>query len=335
MIKMSTKNFQYWKELVGLEETDFPQLIEINETNIDRASIVLTRLDDIEKKIASNTLVDIQVQPGWGATTLFRVVKSELDKGDLNLVLSFDYEKNKLDGTMTEREFEFATKWKLAKGITEIMREKPLQQNYMYDVFDFEDNGSTPWVGYLRKKSRRLEQLKDNETEFYKEFAFFERMSIVDCVNYFLTNFQIQSIFMYLFPRRVNEDGLNELVGMIKNSYDGKDIAPAAMREVYVCTPKVFKQIKNVYTRPFFDIQYRRYSAAEIYGMLVSTYTNEDTVFTTVNDVFDEEFISLEYNEKLTMVKIMQNVTKRVEDCLVGDTSDIPFRLTASAKKEV
>ena len=332
---MSTKNFQYWKELVGLEETDFPQLIEINETNIDRASIVLTRLDDIEKKIASNTLVDIQVHPGWGATTLFRVVKSELDKGDLNLVLSFDYEKNNLDGTMTEREFEFVTKWKLAKGITEIMREKPLQQNYMYDVFDFEDNGSTPWVGYLRKKRRRLDQLEDNETEFYKEFAFFERMSIVDCVNYFLTNFQIQSIFMYLFPRRVNEDGLNELVGMIKNTYDGKDIAPAAMREVYVCTPKVFKQIKNVYTRPFFDIQYRRYSAAEIYAMLVSTYTNEDTMFTTVNDVFDEEFISLEYNEKLTMVKIMQNVTKRVEDCLIGDTSDIPFRLTASVKKEV
>ena len=171
---MSSKNFQYWKELVGLEETDFPQLIEIKDENIDRASIVLTRLDDIEKKIASNTLVDIQVQPGWGATTLFRVVKNELDKGDLNLVLSFDYEKNKLDGTMTEREFEFATKWKLAKGIAEIMREKPLQQNYMYDVFDFEDIGTTPWVGYLRKKRRRLEELKDNVTEFYKEFAFFE-----------------------------------------------------------------------------------------------------------------------------------------------------------------
>ena len=58
-------------------------------------------------------------------------------------------------------------------------------------------------------------------------------------------------------------------------------------------------------------------------------------MFTTVNDVFDEEFISLEYNEKLTMVRIMENVTKRVEDCLVGDTSHIPFKLTAPAKKEV
>lgn len=333
---MSNRNFQYWKELVGLEETDFPQLIEINESNIDRASIVLTRLDDIEKKIASNTLVDIQVQPGWGATTLFRVVKNELDKGDLNLVLSFDYEKNVLDGTMKEQEFEFATKWKLAKGIAEIMREKPLQQNYMYEVFDFEDTGNTPWVGYLRKKRRRLDDLKDNEAQFYEEFAFFKRMSIVDCVNYFLTNFQIQSIFMYLFPRDVDEDGINELVAMIKNIYDGKSIAPAARREVYICTPRVFKLIKAVYDIPFCDIKYKRYSAAEIYGMLVSTYTNnEDTMFTRVNDVFDEEFISLEYSNRLTMVEIMERVTKRVEDCLVGDTSDIPFKLTVSAKKGV
>ena len=330
---MSTKNFQYWKELVGLEDTDFPRLIEIDDTNIDRASIVLTRLDEIEKKIASNTLVDIQVQPGWGATTLFRVVKNELDKGDLNLVLSFDYEKNVLDGTMTEREFEFATKWKLAKGIAEIMREKPLQQNYMYEVFDFEDTGKSPWVGYLRKKRRRLDDLNDNETQFYKEFAFFKRMSIVDCVNYFLANFQIQSIFMYLFPRNADEDGLYELVGMIKHIYDGKSIAPAAMREVYICTPKVFKLIKSVYDIPFCDIRYRRYSAAEIYGMLVSTYTNnEDALFTRVTDVFDEGFISLEYDEKLTMVEIMEKVTKRVEDFLIGDMRDIPFRLTAFCK---
>lgn len=58
-------------------------------------------------------------------------------------------------------------------------------------------------------------------------------------------------------------------------------------------------------------------------------------MFTSVNDVFHEEFITRAYNEKLSMVKIMENVTKIIEDSLEGDTASIPYKLTISGKSEV
>lgn len=332
---MSKENFIYWKELVGLEDTDFPQLIPLDESNIHKASIVSTRLVPIRNSISTNNLVSIQVQPGWGATILYKKIESDLKKDSKRLLVNYDFEKNKLDSSFTEEEFEFRTKWKLANGIADIMREVPMQQIYMYEVFGFEDDGSTPWVGHLRKKKKKLNECQENSKDFYEEFKFFDRLSIVDCVNYFLSNFQIQCVFMYLFPRKIAEDQLLELVGTIKNQYDGKTIAPAAMREVYVSTPKIFKMIKNVYTRPFFEIPYKRYSAAEMYSMLVSTYKNDDAMFSSVNDVFDEEFIIKAYSEKLSMAKIMEKVTKIIEDSLEGDTADIPYKLTVSGKSEV
>lgn len=332
---MSKENFIYWKELVGLEDTDFPQLIPLDESNIYKASIVSTRLLPIRNSISTNNLVSVQVQPGWGATVLFKKIESDLKKDSMKLLVNFDFEKNELDSSLTEEEFEFRTKWKLASGIADIMREVPLQQTYMYEVFDFEDTGTTPWVGHLRKKRKLLNECQNNAKDFYKEFKFFDKLSIVDSVNYFLANFQIQCVFMYLFPRKINEDSLLELVGMIKNKYDGMNITPAAMREVYVSTPKIFKMIKSVYTRPFYEISYKRYSAAEMYSMLVSTYKNDDAMFSSVNDVFDEEFIIKAYNEKLSMDKIMEKVTKIIEDTLEGDTANIPYKLTASGKSEV
>ena len=332
---MSKENFVYWKELVGLEDTDFPQLIPLDESNIHKVSIVSTRLLPIRNSISTNNLVSVQVKPGWGATTLFRKIEGDLKQDSIKLLVSFDFEKNELDGSLTEQEFEFRTKWKLASGIAKIMHDVPLQQTYMYEVFDFEDTGNTPWIGHWRKKSKKLDECKDSAENFYNEFRFFDRLSIVDCVNYFLANFQIQCVFMYLFPRKIAEDSLLELVGMIKNKYDGMNITPAAMREVYISTPQVFKMIKSVYTRPFYEISYKRYSAAEMYSMLVSTYKNDDVMFSSVNDVFDEEFIIKAYNEKLSMAKIMENVTKIIEDSLEGDTANIPYKLTVSGKSEV
>lgn len=93
--------------------------------------------------------------------------------------------------------------------------------------------------------------------------------------------------------------------------------------------------IKNVYTRPFYEIPYKRYSAAEMYSMLVSSYKNDDVMFSSVNDVFDEEFIIRAYNERLSMVKIMEKVTKIIEDSLEGDIANIPYKLTISEKSEV
>ncbi len=332
---MSKENFIYWKEIVGLEDTDFPQMMPLDESNIYKASIVSTRLLPIRNRISTNNLVSIQVQPGWGATTLYKKIVSDLEKDHMRLLINFDFEKNELDGSLTEEEFEFRTKWKLANGIADIMREVPMQQTYMYEVFDFEDTGSTPWIGHLRKKKKRLTECQNNAKDFYSEFKFFDKLSIVDCVNYFLANFQIQCVFMYLFPRKIAEDNLLELVGIIKNKYDGMNITPAAMREVYISTPKIFKMIKNVYTRPFYEIPYKRYSAAEMYSMLVSSYKNDDVMFSSVNDVFDEEFIIRAYNERLSMVKIMEKVTKIIEDSLEGDIANIPYKLTISEKSEV
>jgi hypothetical protein len=71
--------------------------------------------------------------------------------------------------------------------------------------------------------------------------------------------------------------------------------------------------------------------------MLVSTYKNEndEAMFSSVNDVFDEEFITKAYDEKLSMVKIMEKVTNIIEDSLERDMANIPYKLTTSWKSEV
>lgn len=331
---MSKENYQYWKELVGLEETDFPQLIPLTDENIDRATIVATRLTEIKAAVAANNLVDVQIQPGWGATTLFRYLKQELKKDSLTLLVPFDFEEKNLNGSLTEELFIFQTKWKMAKDICKMFKEKPMQPLYMYEVLDFEDNGSSPWQGHHRRKMRALADCENDPEKFYAAFPFFAKHPIDVCVNYFLANFQIRTVFLYLFPRKVKEDPLFELVGMLKNIYDGKDIQPAAMREVYICTPKLSRQIKDTYERPYYDVPYLRYSAAEMFKMLVATYRNEDAAFLSVNDVFDETFIAEAYNERNTMVQIMEKVGKHLEDSLDGPTAQIPYKLTRNKKEE-
>lgn len=331
---MGKENFQYWKELVGLEETEFPQLVPLTEDDIGRASIVPTRLLEIKRAIASNNIVNVQVQPGWGATTLYRYLKRDLKKDSLTLLVSFDFEKDVLDGSLTEEEFAFRTKWKMANGICEMMRKNSMPQIYMYEVLGFEDNGSSPWVGHLRKKMRVLEDCEENASKFYEEFPFFSKIPVDICVNYFLKNFQIRTVFLCLFPRRVPEDYLMEFVGIIKNIYDGKEIEPAAMREVYIATSKVFKQMTNVYNPSSFTITYKRYSAGEMFSMLVSAYYNTDGASASVNDVLDEEFLSRAYNEKLSMVQIMDKVAQAIEESLEGNTADIPYKLTYTSKHQ-
>lgn len=334
---MSRENFLYWKELVGLEDTDFPQLISLSETNIGRANIVPTRLMEIKNAIASNSLVNIQVQPGWGATTLFRYLKRELKKDSRpTLLVSFDFEKDKLDGSLTEAEFAFRTKWRMASGIYQMIRHNsmsPFYMFYMYDVFSFEDNGVSTWSRHLKEKENALENCEQDAEKFYEEFPFFNKFSADECVNYFLNNFQIRTVFLYLFPRRVDEDALLEFVGLIKNTYDGREIQPAAMWEVYIGVPKVFKQMQSVYARPSFDIAYERYSAGEMFSMLVSVYRSDDPAVASVSDVVDEEFITKVYDEKSTMEKIMNKVAQAMENSLEGNTADIPYKLTYTSKR--
>lgn len=330
---MSKENFQYWKELVGLEDTDFPQLLPLGEDEIERASIVPTRLLPIKNAIAANSLVDVQVQPGWGATTLSRYLARELKRDSLTLLVQYDFERDELKDDLTEELFSFRTKWEMASGLARRMRDHPMQPVYMYEVMGFEDTGESPWLGHLRRKLRALEACQNDPQRFYAELPFFARFSVADCVNYFLANFQMRTVFLYLFPRKVGEDALYAFVGVIKDLYDGKQIQPAAMREVYVGVPKLMKQMKGVYARPYYDITYKRYSAGEIYSMLVGTYLGRETDAGGVSDVLDEGFITVCYSEKLDLNRIMEKVARKMQDTLEGDTADIPYKLSLAARK--
>jgi len=332
---MSKSNFIYWKELVGLEEYNFPHLLPLEAENIHLARIAQSRALEIRKAIATNQLVDIQVQPGWGATTLYRYMANDIRHNRLNLLVMFDFEADHFqDGDLSEKDFIFQIKWKMANGMLTIMMEQSLQECYMYDVFGFEDTGEKPWRGYLREKRRELNDCEDNRRQFYAKFPFFSKMDVADCLNYFLHNFQIQTVFLYLFPRTADEDSVLEFIGIIKNIFDGKDIAPAAAREVFFLTPKMFTMISKVYERPYKDIIYKQYSAAEIFGMLMSTYKLSDFSDASIGNVFEQEFITRVYDRTLTLNQIMQKVEEEIIEYLEGEASEVPYKLTISHTKE-
>ncbi len=332
---MSKINFGYWKEVVGLEEYEFPHLLKLDEENIHLARIAQSRISEIHKAIATNRLVDIQVQPGWGATTLFCYMADNIKNNKLNLSVLFDFEKDNFqDGDLSQKSFIFQVKWKLANGILDIMLTHSLQECYMFEVFEFEDTGEKPWRAYLREKRRELNECRENSKRFYGSFPFFADMEITECVDYFLRNFQIQTIFMYLFPRKAEEDDVLDFTGIIKNIFDGKQVAPAAIREVFFLTPKTFQMMKQSYERPYMHIQYQQYSAAEIYGMLVNTYKLSDNTSATVSDVFEQDFISCVYDKSLTLDEIMKQVEMKIISVLEGEKYDIPYKLTLNKVME-
>lgn len=326
---MSKENFLYWKELVGLEEYNFPHLIPLDEEKIQLARIAQSRILEIRKAIATNQLVDIQVQPGWGATTLYRYMANDIKSNRLNLLVLFDFEADNFqDGNLTEKKFIFQIKWKMANGMLDIMMTQSLQECYMYEVFGYEDTGEKPWRAYLREKRRELSECEDSSKLFYQKFPFFTDMDIPECLNFFLHNFQIQTVFMYLFPRKADEDSVMEFVGIIKNVFDGKDIAPAAVREVFFVTPQMFSMMRAVYERPYKDIQYKQYSSAEIFSMLVNTHKLLDFSNATISDVFEQDFITHVYDKLLTLNQIMEKVEEEIVEFLVGETSEVPYKLT-------
>lgn len=332
---MSKSNFQYWKEVVGLEEYNFPHLIKLDEENINLARMAQSRINEIQKAIATNRIVDIQVQPGWGATTLFHYMASSMKSSKLNLSVLFDFEKDHFqDGDFTEKKFIFQVKWKLAYEIVNIMLEYSFQEYYMFEVFRFEDKGEKLWRAYLREKRQELKECMDNSKLFYLGFPFFKEMNITECIDYFLKNFQIQTIFMYLFPREADEDDILEFVGIIKNIFDAREISPASIREVFFITPKLFKLIRQCYERPYMDIYYQQYSAAEIFGMLVNTYKLQDMSNVTISDVLEQEFISCVYDKSLTLNEIMELVEEKIISVLEGEKFEIPFKLTLKNTKE-
>lgn len=326
---MSKSNFQYWKEVVGLEEYDFPHLIKLDEENIHLARIAPSRINEIQKAIATNRLVDIQVQPGWGATTLFRYMADIIKDSKLNLSVLFDFEKDAFQNAgLSQNKFVFQIKWKLASGILDIMLTHSLQECYMFEVFDFEDTGDKPWRAYLREKRRELNECRDNSSRFCAGFSFFAEREITECVDYFLRNFQIQTIFMYLFPREADEDDILDFTGIIKNIFDGKSVAPAAIREVFFLTPNVFWMMRQCYERPYMTIQYQQYSAAEIFGMLVNTYRLQDNSNATISDLFEQEFITCVYDKTLTLSDIMNQVEDKIVSLLEGEKYEVPYKLT-------
>ncbi len=332
---MSRSNFLYWKELVGLEEYNFPHLIPLEMENIHLARIAQSRALEIRKAIATNQLVDIQVQPGWGATTLYRYMADDIRHNRLNLLVMFDFEADNFqNGNLSEKNFIFQIKWKMASGMIAIMMEQSLQECYMYDVFEFEDNGEKPWRGYLREKRRELNECENKRKEFYEKFPFFSKMDVTECMDYFLHNFQIQTVFLYLFPRKADEDSVLEFVGIIKNIFDGKDVAPAAVREVFFLTPKMFSMMRQVYERPYKDINYKQYSAAEIFGMLMSTYKLSDFSDAAIGNVFEQEFITRVYDKALTLNQIMDKVEEEIIEYLDGEDSEVPYKLTMNHTKE-
>ena len=329
---MSKDNFQYWKELVGLENGDFPRLIPLTGDKIKQAVVVSTRFNPIMDSIAEHPFVDIQVKPGWGATTLFRYFRYELEQSKLKIIVSFDFEQEELTGTLSEDDFSFWIKRQMAEKICQKFWDDPWPKNYMYEVTNFEDNGSSPWRGHLRHLIRELEECEKSE-KFYSLFPFFAEHPVDICIDYFLANFQIQTVFMFLFPSNVDENSIYQLVGIIKNLFDGKEIAPAAMREVYFCTRKVFKEINEYYERPYQTIIYSQYSAAEIFKMLISTYEMAESS-QTVSDVLSEDFISKAYDKRSTLNSIMEKVEALIVDSLNVDTSQIPYKLESGINEE-
>ena len=334
------ENVEFWKNLSGLSD-DFPKLDSL-ETNDDMALVHVDtkQQKDIEDTIQSNALTVIRVPKGWGATTLFRYMFYEFTKPSANrmrIPVQFDFER----GSFFEAdELDYAIKWQIAKGFLYMLNDSVLEKRYCCEIIGYEerlDASGRLEVTYDKYKvlcMRGIDALEHDKDEFLKRYPFFDQ-PLNSILNYLLKNLQLQTVFFFLFGSVVGESQMLSFVHALKQVFDGKHFEGAAKREVFFCTSAVFSDLDREYARPYEVYNYPRYSSAEIFRILAKRH--RPTSLRTeggreekdgLESVFSYEFVDCAYNEKKTIIEIIAEVEKLMENRLNCPRSKIPYKLT-------
>jgi len=326
------RNLVFWRSLVGLEKP-FPALDTLPEKDLS-ALIVIDPdlLDTIRTSVGSYQLTQIEVEPGWGCTTLFQhLVKDARDRAMERLVLPIRIDLE----TLAEREaitsdgLEDEIKRQIIGLLIDNPWEMSLNRDYYFDCINFDS--SIDLAGHKARMRAFLFDRPPTQRKLLAQFPWLkETLSVV--LNQLLANFRIQTGLYFHFPRDVPAQNIRDLVRSLKTIHESGQVDFAALREVYFCSAPQRMEIGRDFQRPFNVVKYPRYTPAQIYAMLVRRYTPNIPGFRGRNPVglgavFAESFLHAAWAEAGSLRDIIDRVQAAMLRRLDCPESRVPFML--------
>ncbi|MDG4596507.1 MAG: hypothetical protein P9F75_12605 [Candidatus Contendobacter sp.] len=326
------KNLVFWRSLVGLDP-EFPTLSPIPERELPSLMVLDPgQIDGLRSSLGSHQLTQVVVEPGWGCTSLFRYMLGEVrDRAMERLLLpvSIDLEHLFRKDSVTLDGLEEEIKRQMIGLLLDNPWEQSLNRDYYFECIHFEY--ATDLSSY---KSHMRQFLFDRPPAFRRLLAQFPwlKEALPDLLNYLLHNFRIQTALYFHFPRDIQPQPLRDLVRSIKASHERGGVEYAALREVYFCTPLQKVEIERDFQRPFNVLRYPRYTAAQIYAMLLKRYTPNVPGFRGRNQVgldavFSERFVQDAWRGAATLGGVVEQVQTAVLQRLDCAEADVPFLL--------
>lgn len=326
------KNLTFWRSLVGLNAS-FPSLEEIDDQDL-HALMVLDpeKLDEIRASLGSQQLTQILIEPGWGCATLYRyLLKDARDRAMERLVLPVRIDLARVfeTGGITFAGLEEEIKRQMIGLLIDYPWEQSLNRDYYFEFINFDES-----CEIFQYKARSRQFLFDRPPTFRKFLSHFPwiKKPLHEAMNDLLTHFRIQTGLYFHIPQSASSQDIRDLVRSVKSINETGSVQFAALREVYVCGPEQSNEITRDFQRPFNVVRYPKYTAAQVYAMLVNRFAPQVPGFegrsrTSLNTVFSEDFVTHAWPRARSLGDLIERVRAAMLARLDCDPSAVPFRL--------
>ena len=326
------KNLDFWRRLVGLEAS-FPALERVNEKDLkDQTSLNPDVEAEIRASIASHELTQIIVEPGWGATTLFRyILRDARDRAVERLILpiSIDLEAKGSADRLTFDRLEHEIKYQIIGLLIDRPWEADLNRDLYFEFIEYDYE--TDIAAFRAGMRHFLFDERPDAESLEKQFPFL-RLPLHNVMNELLDNCRIQTALYFHIPSEAKPQAIRDLVRSQKTLVESGQVAPAAMREVYVCSAQQRNELERDFERKFNVVHCPRYSAAEVFAMLVNRYSPRVPGMQGGNRqglavVFAETFVAEAWDGAKSLGDLLDRVRKAMLQRLDCEQNKVPFHL--------
>ncbi len=306
------KNFQIWKEKVGLPE-DFPKLRTIPGNELpNRIYHREEKMEQIIREILNNQLVYISFRDGYGCTTLYRYISILLSEKSTHfkiIPITID-----LDSYWGDKyynlDLDFLMKHKILLNLVSTHWDNVLFPSEYYDIIGAYDRS---W-DVATHKSKILKSISAGSVNENKKIEQLcpEFSKPIDEILYDINNkLKLKVVLLYDIPYTADEEHVVAMIGHIKDLYEIYSDLDGKLNEVYFLTEKPMHALDYLWKRPSKKINYEPYNPKEIFQILWNHYRPLEDIDTSINGLlavsFSPFFIECVWDEKRSLEEIIEN----------------------------
>lgn len=328
------ENLTFWRGMVGLDDK-FPSLTPLREGELASSVVIdAAEMDGIRASMASEQLNQIIVDPGWGATTLFRhLVYDARDRvmERRSLPVAIDLATLFVDQEITPDTLVSEIRRQILGLLVGRPWESRLNRDFYFEAINYEQS-----IDLARHKADANAFLfgdkRPTDKQLVARFPWLNHPLSAQ-LKFLLSGLRIETALYVHLPPDMEPEQVSALVAAIKwITRDTGTIEFAAWREVYICTPELILEMERDFQRPYKRIVYKKYTAAQVYLMLIRRYQPtlaglDGQRQINLTEVFDAAFVDEAWSVATSLANLSERVRSAVLRRLDCPQAKVPFRL--------